>query len=343
MTKELVSINPSHQAIKMLDRLVKINGVSFEEQFIAQLISEHMAKNLKESKPTLDTAFEIYIKESASSHRRKFRNDAYRHFNYFKDLFGNLPLEDLRHWHITKYRDYQLARGLNPTSIRKHNNMLNAMINMAFKHLDIDRLSPFRSLHIHGEGDVKRPMATITQDLIRQVKDKLLETDAPYRLVALIQLNTGFRLSEPVYAKVNDLVLDHPIPHLWVRRNELTDRKTKASIRCVPLLGVSQDAAKKLRAIAKDQKSEWLVPHYARENGSTSCSAILNKCLRPYAFRSHMFRHAIIDRIKACNDIPVPLAESITGHGKGGTNFMAYGTVGYTLEQKLEVIKRVLI
>jgi hypothetical protein len=37
------------------------------------------------------------------------------------------------------------------------------------------------------------------------------------------------------------------------------------------------------------------------------------------------------------------LAESITGHGKGGTNFMAYGTVGYTLEQKLEVIKRVLI
>jgi integrase len=198
-------------------------------------------------------------------------------------------------------------------------------------------------LHIHGEGDIKRPMATITKELVAQVKEKLLETDAPYRLVGLIQLNTGFRLSEPVYAKLNDLVLDHPIPHLWIRRNELTDRKTKASIRCVPLLGVSLDAARKLQAIAKDEKSEWLVPHYARENGSTSCSAILNKCLRAYSFRSHMFRHAIIDRIKACNDIPVPLAESITGHGKGGTNFMAYGTVGYTLEQKLDVIKRVLV
>lgn len=39
--------------------------------------------------------------------------------------------QDLRQHHITQYRGYQLARGLKPTSIHKHNNTLNAMLNMA--------------------------------------------------------------------------------------------------------------------------------------------------------------------------------------------------------------------
>jgi hypothetical protein len=37
------------------------------------------------------------------------------------------------------------------------------------------------------------------------------------------------------------------------------------------------------------------------------------------------------------------LAESITGHGRGQSDFAVYGTVGYSLEQKLEVIRKVLI
>jgi hypothetical protein len=35
------------------------------------------------------------------------------------------------------------------------------------------------------------------------------------------------RISEPVMARLDDLVLDHDIPHLWVRKNSLTDRKTQ--------------------------------------------------------------------------------------------------------------------
>jgi integrase len=56
-----------------------------------------------------------------------------------------------------------------------------------------------------------------------------------------------------------------------------------------------------------------------------------------------MFRHAFIDRLKARNDVPLPLAESITGHGRGQTDFAVYGSVGYTLEQKVDVIRKVLV
>jgi len=93
------------------------------------------------------------------------------------------------------------------------------MVNMAFKHLDMDRLSPLRRLYIRG------------------------------------------------------------IPHLWVRKNRLTDRKTQA----------------------------------------------------------------FIYRLKACGDVPVPIAEAITGHGRNASEFARYGSVGYKLEQKKAVIERVLV
>jgi len=56
-----------------------------------------------------------------------------------------------------------------------------------------------------------------------------------------------------------------------------------------------------------------------------------------------MFRHAFIDRLKAKNDIPLPLAESITGHGRNMSEFANYGSVGYTLEQKRDAIKQILV
>jgi integrase len=254
-----------------------------------------------------------------------------------------MSLDDLRHVHITEFRDSQLARGLHANSVRRHINMLNAMLNMAFKHLDMDRLSPFRRLYIRGERELSRTMAPITVEHLRKVKAHLLSHPIPSRLAALIQLNTGMRISEPVLARLDDLVLDHDIPHLWVRKNSLTDRKTQASIRCVPLLGVSLEAAQELHRHAVRQKSDWLMPQYASEIGNTSCAATLNKTMRHLDFRTHMFRHAFIDRLKACGDVPVPIAEAITGHGRKASEFARYGSVGYTLEQKKAVIERILV
>ena len=342
MTYE-IQTSPNTFIDATLRRRIEVHGIEFDEAFIADLISKHMRESNRTSKPTISTAFEIYMHESASAHRRKFRENANLYFNYFYQLFGDIPLDELKHHHITQYRDHQLARGLRPASVRKHNNTLNAILNMAFKHLDIDRLSPFRSLRIKGEGEDVRPIPLITKNMLYQVKDRLLASDAPYRWIGLIQLNTGMRISEPSLARLDDLVLEHDIPHLWVSKNSLTDRKTKTSIRAVPLIGVSLVAAKKLHDYAKSRRSEWLCPNYAKENGNASCSAIMNKTLRDLNFRSHMFRHAFIDRLKACNDIPTRVAESITGHSRGGSEFDSYGSVGYTLEQKLEVLRQVEI
>ena len=327
----------------LVERLIRINGITFEEQFVARIIADHLSRNCQQRAYRLTDAYNIYIKECPASANRRFVVDTTRNVNNFLNLFGDIELGELKHWHITVFRDHLLKRGLHPASVRKQCNCLNAMVNMAFRFLGIDRLSPFRSVVIQGEHTPKRPMPVVTDELIRSVKDYLLARRSVHCLVALVQLNTGLRVSEPVFARLEDCVLDHEIPHLWIRQTPLSNRKTKSSIRAVPLYGASLDAAKQLHWIATRKNSKWLVPSYARDNGNTSCSAIINKTLRPFNFRSHMFRHALIDRMKACNDIPTRLAESITGHSSGGSDFNFYGTIGYTLEQKLGVLKRIAI
>lgn len=324
-------------------RTINIQGIEIDEAFVSQLVIEHLQRLRDKPQPTISTAFDIYLRENHSAHRRKFRLNAHHYFKLFFEHFGDLTLDELRHSHITEYRDAQLARGLHANSVRKHNNMLNAMITMAFKHLDIDRLSPFRGLKIRGEMENMRPIPKIDSQLMQRVKDAMVKHPSTAHLIGLIQLNTGMRISEPSLARLSDLVLEHEIPHLWVRKNVLTDRKTRASIRAVPLIGISLAAAKQLQQRAQSYGSDWLAPQYANEMGNSTCSATLNKSLKHLNFRSHMFRHAFIDRLKARNDVPLALAESITGHGRNPTDFVNYGSVGYTLEQKLEVVKKIEI
>jgi integrase len=342
MTSNEVEVLDARERSKV-DQLVRVKGVDFEENFVANLISNYFKNMGLSQEPRLSDALAIYLTESRAADGQKFRNDTVHAFRRFELLLGDMALSELRHVHACTFRDYLLGLGLSPVTVRKQSSILNAMLNLAFRYLDIDRLSPFRALRIAGE-ETRRPMRVITAELLEDVKNKLANTRArPYKLIGLIQLNTGMRVSEPVYARLEDCVLDHPIPHLWVRRNELAQRKTPSSIRAVPLLGVSLMAAKKLYYQASVQGSEWLVPSYARYHGSNSCSAMMCRYLAEFEFRSHMFRHALIDRMKACNDIPTRLAESITGHSSGGSDFNTYGTVGYTLEQKEVVLRRIAL
>ena len=75
-------------------------------------------------------------------------------------------------------------------------------------------------------------------------------------------------------------MLGHDIPHVWVRKNSQSDRKTQASISCMPLLGVSLEAAQELHRRAVRQKSDWLMPQYVSEIGNhndCSCYTLRNE------------------------------------------------------------------
>ena len=330
--------------IEELVRRIQIHGVDFDERFLAHLISDYFGRSHSAGIYLLSDAVQMYLRERPAGSGPKFQRDAFAALTSFIDAVGNLPIHELSHIHICKMRDALLERGLTASTVRKQTSFLNAEVRKAFQILDIDRLSLFRDLTIRGEGGDRRAIPVVTQAQLSEVRSHLLlASRRTYKLVALLQMNTGLRISEPVFARLDDCVLEHDIPHIWVRPNALSSRKNKSSIRAVPLVGVSLWAAKRLALQAQIAGSEWLVPDYARFNGNTSCSAAINQHLKAFDFRSHMFRHALVDRMKARNDIPLRLAESITGHSSKGSEYDNYGTVGYTLEQKLAVLKSIAI
>lgn len=145
---------------------VRLHGIDFDEDFLSELVARHFRRQQWQAKPRFSAAYDIYMREKPSAHRRKFKTVAQQAYALFVTQLGDMPLDELRRVHITEFRDSQLARGLHANSVRRQINMLNAMMNMALKHLDMDRLSPFRRLYILG------------------------------------------------------------IPHMWMRKNSLTNRKT---------------------------------------------------------------------------------------------------------------------
>jgi hypothetical protein len=117
-------------------------------------------------------------------------------------------------------------------------------------------------------------------------------------------------------------------------KNSLSDPITQASIRCVPLLGVSLNAAHELHRLAVRQKNEWLMPQFASEIGNTSSAAMLNKYMRHLESRTHMFKYAFINQLKGCGNAPFPIAEATKGYGRNASEFAQYGLEGNTLFQK---------
>ena len=112
---------------------IRLNGVNFDEDFLSALVAKHFTKQRWQVGHRISDAFEIYMRENPSSHRRKFQIVAHHAYRLFLSQLGDMALDELRHCHITQFRDCLLADGLHPNTVRRHITVLNAMVNMAFK------------------------------------------------------------------------------------------------------------------------------------------------------------------------------------------------------------------
>lgn len=321
-----------------------VRGVEFDEDFLAELVTAYLRDVGYEKLPTITETFDFFIAEHPSSHLKEFRRSMFHYYAKFCSHVGDIPLHRLKRVHATRYRDALLESGLHPNSVRKHIRVIKSIINVGYRHFGIDRVNPFAGLGIRGEGTDPRRFPTFTKDLLLNAKRAMLEANTQYAHVGLIQLNTGMRVSEPCLAKLEDFDDDHPIPHLWVRRNEVTNRKTASSIRAVPLLGVSLKSARELRRRALEEGSEWLVPQYGRAGGNFSCSQAINRILKPLGLKSHMLRHAFVDRLRADSGVDVQAAEAILGHCRGSKFSMRnYGWIANSLDHQRRIIAKAVI
>ncbi|MDA9009455.1 tyrosine-type recombinase/integrase, partial [Alphaproteobacteria bacterium] len=95
-----------------------------------------------------------------------------------------------------------------------------------------------------------------------------------FQILTSLLVNTGMRPVEAIGLELDDIFLDHPVPHVHVRRNSTRGLKTDHSERLLPLLGVSLDAAKHMRGqngwgkrLGKNMYATTVINRHLRNQG----------------------------------------------------------------------------
>ncbi len=106
---ELVAAAAPDELLVLPRGKVRLHGIDFDEDFLSELVVRHFRRQQWQTKPMFSDAFGIYMRENPSAHRRKFKTVTKQAYALFAAQFGDMPLDELRHVHITEFRDSQLA------------------------------------------------------------------------------------------------------------------------------------------------------------------------------------------------------------------------------------------
>jgi integrase len=147
------------------------------------------------------------------------------------------------------------------------------------------------------------------------------------------------RLGEAVGLLKSEINLDCEIPHINLVPHPWRRLKTRGSQRCIPLIGVSLWASKKILDNGND--SIFAFPRYtSKDNCNTnSASAALNKWLKEQLtdnYVIHGFRHGFRDRLRAI-ECPSEIIDQL-----GGWSLKSVGE-GYGRGYELTVLSKWLL
>ncbi|WP_256619787.1 DUF6538 domain-containing protein [Parvularcula maris] len=198
----------------------------------------------------------------------------------FVAVIGNKPLLEINRTDAQKYYRYWLDRiegrkGDKPVSANFANRNFGNMRKLFRTYADwlaLDVKNPFDGLSFSARKTEKRVVPPFEREWI---ENKILRPGAFGRLNAEAQLiflaliETGCRPSEICNLVPENIRLDHDVPHLAIGFRKDRQIKTEASVREIPLLGVSLEAMR--------QAPEGFTRYRDKE---TSLSAVLMKALR---------------------------------------------------------------
>ena len=305
-------------------------GNTIQAQAPAPALPQRVTINLQD-------ALALYLSHHAKGGLRKFRGDAERVINGVVALAGNLPLSFYTRQQAQEYRDYLLTRNSTGT-VRRRLDTLVAIFNKAVAEEGLTLGNPFENLSIPQEGQDAKKRAPYTLAELSIIARACRWLDDDIRHIIGLQLDTGARAGEIIGLRVNDVVLDHAVPHVRIRPfGSVRTLKTDASQRDIPLVGTALwSAGRAVAAATARGDSEWLFPRYSsdREVKATYASNTLNKWLSGLegvaeGKTTHCMRHSARDRMRAAQ-VPHDIQEAIGGWGTR-TVGQGYGS-GYPLD-----------
>ena len=262
--------------------------------------------------PTLSATLKHYLQLRGKDKSKNFHQTAHRNTRLVIDMFSDKALNEYSSVDAGRLRDRLMEQRLSPMSVRRAFTCIKAIFNFGLAEYGIDCANPFARIHM-PEATYKKRLP-IPIETIRAIQSACFEMDDDLRwLVALIS-DTGMRLSEAAGLAIEDICLDHQVPHINLCPHPWRRLKTQQSERQVPLVGAALWAAQRL---VTKVEGEWCFPRYTNVescNGN-SASAALNKWLKA-KFSSdavvHGFRHAFRDRLRAAG-CPTEMIDQLGG------------------------------
>jgi integrase len=282
---------------------------------LAQSPSGPIADPVNASIPKFSEGVLTYLTLKGSSKSEGFKRTTERSCGYVIDVCGDKPLNEYTKADANKFRDDLIKRGLAGSSITRVFGSVRSVFNFATSEEGLSMNNPFAKVYYDRTAGVSDRIPMPVED-IRKVQQKCYELDDELRWLVALVSDTGMRLSEAAGLLREDIQTDdqgqlvvNVTPHPWRRL------KTRGSERVIPLIGVSEWAAK--RIVQQRGIGEFAFPRYNRTSSTNanSASAALNKWLKPMVSEGasmHSFRHSMRDRLRAV-ECPSDIVDQIGG------------------------------
>ena len=241
------------------------------------------------------------------------------------------------------------TKGNKSGTIRRRLNSIRPVFRDAAREGEFEDRKIFEGLLIPEQKVDTKERLPFTEEEIALIQAECRVKNDDLRWIIALMSDTGMRLAEVVGLKVDDVVLDQPIPFVRIRPNHTRSLKTKGSERDMPLVGVSLRGASKA---AESARGEFLFPRYIDSRSSppqhkaTHASNSLVKWIKSLDIEdkenkvAHSFRHSLKDRLRAV-ETPTDISNAIGGWKNRGVG-EGYGK-GYPLEVLSKYMNMIVI
>ena len=284
-----------------------------------QVPAEHMLVNKplinsNSNAPLLSEALSTYLRLKGEGKDNIFIKGANRNIKYVIELLGDLPIDEYSSKDASKFRDYLLDRGLLISSVKRIFSSIRSIINLSITEEGIGCINAFSKTYMPESNNVEIRKPIPIKD-IRHIQSLCKEYDDDLRWLIALLSDTGMRLGEGVGLLKSDINLDCEIPHINLVPHPWRRLKTKGSERCIPLVGASLWACKRILEYNND--SIYAFPRYTspKECNTNSASATLNKWLKEKLINDyviHGLRHSFRDRLRAI-ECPSEIIDQLGG------------------------------
>ena len=308
-----------------------------------QVPAEHMLVskppvNSNSNAPLLSEALATYLKLKGEGKDKTFIRGANRNIKYVIELLGNLPIDEYNSKDASKFRDWLMEKRLLVSSVKRIFSSIRSIINLSISEDGINCIYAFSKTYMPDKDsiDLRKPIPT--KD-IKHIQSLCREHDDDLRWLIALLSDTGMRLGEGVGLLKSDMKLDCEIPHISLIPHPWRRLKTKSSQRCIPLVGASLWASKKILDNRND--SIYAFPRYTTKDNcnANSASATLNKWLKEKLLNDYViygFRHSFRDRLRAI-ECPTEIIDQL-----GGWSLRSVGE-GYGKGYELSVLNKWLL